>query len=486
MHPPRPLALCAILSALSFAPSAFAVEVAETIELPANGYTYSTHEFPNAANAQRFVCRIFLDGELLVELSQSICYSVDIVDVSEDYMIIVPTYAEFHVSEGDSSIFAFNKKRNIVTDVLEAINFYRAGTDEGTIYVVGDFNTHNLPERNLVPFMSKAYVLLDGRFEETNPSRYVEGWAVSALQTAWYITENTAKEYYACINKHRADPSDSRNQPIKPVPIEPSSCGRWYRSSNQQLREIISYIDLRIGASQPDDRRPPEKRILDWIYDETPSWYTSSYGDLMPRRKHFADEMRSQTDSLIATSDLTWLYKQGRYHVMDKLDLLWSSDPEPPDSHFSIASAPGGRLLLVLVQLNQPPQPGNTVIWLWNQKKRAVTNMLRLSAVTNIIRSGETLTVVEGYNKSGLEDADPPLWPRLHTLANDLWLEDDIETYSGDKWYNQISSADLQARHFVTRIHLECRGEMASCKHRDDFFKAMEYIDILNKIYWSR
>ena len=75
MHTPRPLILCAALCALSFAPSVFAIEHTKSIGLPANGYTYPTHEFPDGQEGRtRFVCRIVLDRELLAELSQSICY----------------------------------------------------------------------------------------------------------------------------------------------------------------------------------------------------------------------------------------------------------------------------------------------------------------------------------------------------------------------------------------------------------------------------
>ena len=63
------------------------VGITKSIGLPANGYTYSTHEFPDGQEGRtRFVCRIFLDRELLAELSQSICYGANIVDVSEDYI----------------------------------------------------------------------------------------------------------------------------------------------------------------------------------------------------------------------------------------------------------------------------------------------------------------------------------------------------------------------------------------------------------------
>ncbi len=71
MHTPRPLILCAALCALSFAPSVFAIEHTKSIGLPANGYTYPTDEFPDGQEGRiRFVCRIFLDRELLAELSR--------------------------------------------------------------------------------------------------------------------------------------------------------------------------------------------------------------------------------------------------------------------------------------------------------------------------------------------------------------------------------------------------------------------------------
>ncbi|MCA8838268.1 MAG: hypothetical protein K8963_10525 [Proteobacteria bacterium] len=485
----RPFALCAVLYALLFASPAFAVEFAQILRLPANGYTFSTHHAPVDADGEtRSSCRIFVDGEFLVELKSPSCRYVLIADVSEDYMLITTFHAGMGTVGGDYLIFAFDKKNKAVTDTLRAINYLGAGIDGEIAFVVSTYEKYKLADKYTIPHMPRAHVLQDGRFAKAEPRKYIS-WALNAILTDMHIARTFTRPIDVCDkNFVYGDGSSGR---INPLDADaPADCANFYRAGTAQLREIFSHIDPNAVAdpsSAPGDLL--QEQGLNWLYRESARVVTrmgtkthAREYDLSTVRKHFVEKLRRQTDSLVSTSELSWLYKQGRYHVMEKLDLLWSSDPEPPNRHFSIVPAPGGHLLLVMAQPDQPPQPGNTVIWYFDKNKRVVTDALQLSSVTDIVRNGEILTVAEGYKKSEFKDSDPPLWRRLHTLENGRWTEAELEKYTGGQPFMQAFSARHEAESFVARIHLVCRGDMENCPLRQDFAKALDHLDDLDKV----
>nr|MCA8837745.1 hypothetical protein [Pseudomonadota bacterium] len=272
---------------------------------------------------------------------------------------------------------------------------------------------------------------------------------------------------------------------------------RRYRPATRHLREIFTHIDRRepaehAGGSNVDVAHSGDltktkayidalnkhiKEFLDKFSDTTNEW--------LYRQRHYSEAelfthaLRQHTDALYKDTGLSWLYKQGRYHVMEGMDLLWSSPVQASAGPLGIVEAPGDRLLFILGRSSPRPQPDDITVWTYDKKKRAVTDTFSLTSILQIAHDGKNLILTEGWNQARFEAPYAPLRPRPHIYNKGRWTQGS-KKYTEKYEYYQLNS--YYHNRFIARLFLECRDDIRNCSHKDDFFKMRKELKELKEL----
>lgn len=445
-------ALCAVLCAfVAMPPVAVAGEYShELVKLPAA---------PGAWPVR--VCHIKQNGEFLFEIPS--CRSVRHEVEPGGLLLFIAKFQHFEANN-TIGIYAFDKSSRTVTDSIFAVS-YDGIVQDGDKTVIMVSNAKHIQEDPLMGSidMPEAHELWNGKFTEIDPGPYVN-WTKLAMSTAWYIGSLLTNPWCG-------------SSTLLPV----SAVCAGYHSSSKQLREIFTYID-RYGLEKSLDESAPigthspamtEAEVyLDALNKHRWAHSTETL-ERFAETDRFARSLRKHTDALYADTGLSWLYKQGRYHVMDGTDLLWSSPVQALAGPLGIVVAPADQLLFLIGRPTPQPQPGDVTVWTYDRKKRIVTDTLSLAAVQYISYDDKTLILTEGSNEAGYEAPYAPLHSRPHILSNRRWTEASKEHTT--QWNRSPVSSTYDQR-FISRLHLECRGEIYGCRHYEDVVKTLKAI----------
>ncbi len=432
----RAFALYATLMALSALASAQTAQAGE--------YSFKSIEiFSGTGVKTSDVCRVMRDGELLAELPQ-FCAQVLVHDLSADYLVFRVIH-QWNIYSGfpgsvplsdNTNTYLFDKKSGLVTDILHGVfprKFFSAESDAGvlSLMMIVDRNEYGFIDDifSEQAIMRSVFEIADGRFTEVDPGPHVN-WHRLLRATIRYISAHHGRE-------GDAEPSE-QSQYAK-------ACG--------QLREIFSYI----GSIEGVEKFGAGQIAFDFPLDKT-------------NAEIFLDALREHSEALFAATGLSWLYKQGRYHVMENLTLLWSSDPEEPGGQLGIVPAPANQLLFVLSRPRVRPTPNGTTVWIYDRMKKSITSVLTLTAVTKIAQDDKKLIITEGFIMDEFDDPQQPLRSRLNVYKAGQWSIPNTYENTEEKYASFLEMDDIIS--FILRIHLKCRGNIDNCRHQKDLTRA--------------
>ncbi|MCH9662531.1 MAG: hypothetical protein K0U66_02595 [Gammaproteobacteria bacterium] len=427
-------------------------------------YEFEAVKISSPSGDNHYVCRVRHKGEFLVEVP-SICYNLRVADLGQDYLLLTVICCELPNFDGGTVVYAFDKTAGTVTDSLNVIWHRDTIMDRGTPVVVTLWdNGFHVYQENSTNYMQKAHALENGRFTEIKPTDYIN------LRT---LAQETA-DSIAAISLTRYGPDCYKPEAaFRTIP----ACVRLYELANAQLREIFSLAGTPSDAEDPDwgcqACRLLRAGRLSWHSPkENQQRVCSSCDNSQLRDSYLLYTLREYAHTLYEETGLTGLYKQGRYHVMENGVLLWSSTKRPADEQFGIVRAPGNNALFILTRPSDQPILGDTIVWTYDRKMQTITDTRSMIAIEGIRYDTDTLTVIEMHGANGFDHPRPPPWPKLYIFNEGRWTEGDWKNYADTA--TGLSIFWSRIPHFITRIHLECRGDMENCRHKNDFERAQK------------
>ncbi|MCH9662540.1 MAG: hypothetical protein K0U66_02640 [Gammaproteobacteria bacterium] len=426
--------------ALCAAPVAFAVIPPVAV---AGEYSHEPVTLPAEPGAWPVrVCHIKQNGEFLFEIPH--CRSVRHEEEPSGHLLFIAKFPHYEAND-TTGVYAFDKSSGTVTDSIFAVSYDGIVQDGDKTMVMVSYYKHGHDDDFMGSVnMPRTYELWNGKFTEIDPGPYAD-WTKLAVETAWLIGLDLTVSY-----------APSTLPPVAAI-------NSVYHASSRQLREIFTYLD-RYGLEESSDEgaaicthslaMTEAEVYLDALNRHGTAFYDGTLGRFAETDK-FAHALRKHTDALYADTGLPWLYKQGRYHVMDGTDLLWSSPVQALAGPLGIVEAPAEQLLFLLGRPAPRPQPSDVTVWTYDRKKRIVTDTLSLAVVQHISYDDKTLVLTEGWNGAGYEAPYAPLHSRPHILSNGRWTEGSKE-YTAQQ--NRYQASSIYGRRFISRLHLECRA----------------------------
>ena len=325
--------------ALCAAPVAFAVIPPVAV---AGEYSHEPVTLPAEPGAWPVrVCHIKQNGEFLFEIPH--CRSVRHEEEPSGHLLFIAKFPHYEAND-TTGVYAFDKSSGTVTDSIFAVSYDGIVQDGDKTMVMVSYYKHGHDDDFMGSVnMPRTYELWNGKFTEIDPGPYAD-WTKLAVETAWLIGLDLTVSY-----------APSTLPPVAAI-------NSVYHASSRQLREIFTYLD-RYGLEESSDEgaaicthslaMTEAEVYLDALNRHGTAFYDGTLGRFAETDK-FAHALRKHTDALYADTGLSWLYKQGRYHVMDGTDLLWSSPVQALAGPLGIVEAPAEQLLFLLGR----PAPG--------------------------------------------------------------------------------------------------------------------------------